>query len=100
MPYDESKKVVACHECGAILEELAGALFESPGALKDAWLEQDITIQTESDVVRALELLESNHPGLVKTRQRKIEHEAETGHSIGINGWKFARFKNRLFSTN
>jgi hypothetical protein len=93
-----------CAECERIFRELRAAFLldakevgerlrrtaESSGQeverFRTAWV-QSVAKMPEQEM---LTLLRAHYPGAIETRRQKAEHEAATGHSVRLHGWRGA----------
>ena len=96
---------IDCQECAAILRQLRDVwrveYKDLRERVRDAWLASGLELQQfyKAYLSRALDELsadfESNErfrvefPKFSEMRRKASEHELLTGHSVGVNGWRY-----------
>jgi len=93
-----------CAECERIFRELRAAFLldakdvaqrlrkaaessgQDVGTFRTAWV-RSVANMPEREM---LTLLRAHYPSAIETRRQKAEHEAATGHSVRLHGWRGA----------
>ena len=92
----------ACAECERIFRELRAAFLSDAQEVKERLREMAESSGRDVDTLRTAwvrsvaqmpaqelrTLLGAHYPRAIEARQHKAEHEAATGHSVRLHGWR------------